>query len=581
MTTDAIRRSGDCSVRGFMAAGVGGPFGEQRRSGRGSEMVEEGARQSINLPKECVMEKGRRLLFWAGILMLFAATSVICLEAGGLDALAKADREARADIVMIDAMARSAKLELPAVTFYHDQHTEALTKQGKDCAACHLKDEGGKMSLKYMRLADEGQDLKKLYHDGCIGCHKDMVSTGQKSGPLDGQCRACHTKRPSPSDWVDIAMDKSLHYRHVAASGGEGKCGTCHHVYDDVAKKVVEAKGKEQNCRNCHMEEATTLADGTPVRSYAEASHQSCVACHMDVAAMKKNSGPAKCGGCHAVESQAAYSVVEKAPRLMRGQPDVTLLVAYKDGKPMANIGPVPFNHEKHEGYADSCRSCHVGSGSMDGKYFELAGDSHLISNMTGCMGCHKAEQEKDPVCAGCHAMMPVNKEPDPASCAKCHNDSLKALYADGREPAKAVVDAAASAALAVRDVSVATIADAEITDLVTIDYIQGEYGPSVLPHRKIVKSLIKSMQGDALAGHFHGQETLMCQGCHHNSPASKTPPKCVSCHSEAFNPAKPDVPGLKAAFHGQCMGCHTAMKLEKPVNTTCSDADGCHVKKQ
>ena len=104
------------------------------------------------------------------------------------------------------------------------------------------------------RLADDDAGkIKGIYHNECIGCHTDMIAKGQKTGPLDGQCRSCHTVKPLASDWQAIAMDKSLHYRHVKATGGDEKCGTCHHVYDEASKKLKEDKGKEQNCRNCHL----------------------------------------------------------------------------------------------------------------------------------------------------------------------------------------------------------------------------------------------------------------------------------------------------------------------------------------
>jgi len=527
------------------------------------------------------MEKGRRLLFWAGILFVFAATSIVCLEAHGLDAQAKAASEARADAVTIDTLAKFEKLELPVVTFYHDMHADALAKQGKDCATCHEKDSKGKLSIKFKRLVDDDPDtIKSIYHTECIGCHKDMIDAGQKSGPLDGQCRSCHTTKPAKSDWTSITMDKSLHYRHIKATGGEEKCDTCHHVYDETAKKLVPAKGKEQNCRNCHMAEPTVKSADLTVPSFDQVAHTACVSCHKDFTAKKLESGPIRCEGCHTAAKQADIKIVNDVPRLKRGQPDVTLLVAVKNGKAMSNIGPVPFDHAKHETYLKDCRSCHVGEGSMDGKFFEQAGDMHLKTNMQGCIGCHKTRQEEKAVCAGCHSQMAENKAPNKATCAKCHEASLTGLYVDGKLPEKDVVKAEATAALAMRNHDVATISDADIPEKVVIDSLSDQFGPSTLPHRKIVKRLIKEMQGDTMAGYFHGQETLVCQGCHHNSPASKTPPKCSSCHGAPFNPERPDMPGLKAAYHGQCMGCHAAMKLEKPVSTTCDDAQGCHKKK-
>ncbi len=528
------------------------------------------------------MEKGRRLLFWAGILFVFAATSIICLEAQGLDAQAMADSEARADIVTIATLATFEKLELPVVTFYHDQHTDALAKQGKDCAACHDKDAKGKLSIKFKRLVDDdAEKIKGIYHTQCIGCHKDMVAKGQKTGPLDGQCRSCHTIKPMDSDWQAIAMDNSLHFRHVKATGGDEKCQTCHHKFDKEKMELVEDKGKEQNCRNCHEAEARVVNEKLTVRSYDKAAHEKCVSCHQDFTAKKKDSGPAKCAGCHTAEDQAKIKIVKEVPRLKRGQPNATLLVAVVKDKAQANIGPVAFNHEKHETYLDNCSSCHVGKGTMDGKYFELAGDMHQVSNMEGCIGCHKAKQEEKAVCAGCHSQMAEVKAPSKASCAKCHDESLKGLYVDGAVPEKEVIAAKAAEVLAARDMTVATIAVEDIPEKVIIGTLSDKFEPSTLPHRKIVQRLIKDMQNDGMAGYFHGQELTMCQGCHHNSPASKTPPKCSSCHGAPFQPAKPNVPGLKAAYHGQCMACHAAMKLEKPVSTTCSDAEGCHVKKK
>jgi len=524
------------------------------------------------------MEKGRRLLFWAGILFVFAATSIVFLEARGLDAQANAGAAVRVDGVYIDTLASYGKLELPVVTFYHDQHTDALAKQGKDCASCHKKDADGKLSTKFMRLEDgDAAELKLIYHNQCIGCHQEMSRAGQKTGPLDGQCRSCHVDRSAETAWQPVAMDLSLHARHVTATGGDEKCGTCHHRYDEAQKKTVEVKGKEESCRNCHLEAPLRDETGLLVSSYAQSAHSACVSCHQDIAAQKKDSGPISCAGCHSAEAQAKYKVLSDIPRLKRGQPDAALLVTMDGEKPKVSMGPVAFNHEKHETAVGDCRSCHVGEGTMDGKFFELAGDMHLRSNMQGCIGCHDAKQQEKPVCAGCHDLMPANKAPSQTSCVKCHDDSLKDLYADGAIPAKETAAARAAEAIAARDLTVATIADEEIPEIVIIGSLSDTYEPSKLPHRKIVKRLIKDMQGDTMAGHFHGQDVLMCQGCHHNSPASKTPPKCASCHAAPFDPATPGRPGLMAAYHGQCMGCHTSMQLEKPSNTGCGDADGCH----
>lgn len=57
------------------------------------------------------------------------------------------------------------------------------------------------------------------------------------------------------------------------------------------------------------------------------------------------------------------------------------------------------------------------------------------------------------------------------------------------------------------------------------------------------------------------------CKNCHHYSPKGKFPP-CRDCHTQ---PQKMGQPGLKGAFHRQCMGCHQTWS-----HTT--DCAYCHV---
>ena len=94
----------------------------------------------------------------------------------------------------------------------------------------------------------------------------------------------------------------------------------------------------------------------------------------------------------------------------------------------------------------------------------------------------------------------------------------------------------------------------------------------------RIVLKLAESLRGNKLAEYFHADSTTLCQGCHHNSPASTKPPQCASCHgktSEALNLTRP---GLMAAYHQQCIQCHDKMGLEKPASRDCT---ACHAKRQ
>jgi len=73
-----------------------------------------------------------------------------------------------------------------------------------------------------------------------------------------------------------------------------------------------------------------------------------------------------------------------------------------------------------------------------------------------------------------------------------------------------------------------------------------------------------------------HAQMSAMSNGCvecHHFMPPSAGHPACKECHV-ADNLHSKIEPGLKAAYHRQCMGCHTEWDTE----THC---EFCHRKKE
>ena len=74
-----------------------------------------------------------------------------------------------------------------------------------------------------------------------------------------------------------------------------------------------------------------------------------------------------------------------------------------------------------------------------------------------------------------------------------------------------------------------------------------------------------------------HAAVTGDCLTCHHRrpkDPAASETLRCSACHQEAFNAKLPGRPGLKAAYHQRCLGCH-AERNRGPVG--CID---CHAKK-
>ena len=122
------------------------------------------------------------------------------------------------------------------------------------------------------------------------------------------------------------------------------------------------------------------------------------------------------------------------------------------------------------------------------------------------------------------------------------------------------------------------TYKDEDIPEKVIIKELAEEYEPVELPHRKIIKTLSNNIKDNTLAGYFHAEKGALCQSCHHNSPLDKKPPRCGSCHGKPFDGRNIFRPGIKGAYHQQCISCHQVLKLEKPKSTGCTD---CHKEKK
>jgi hypothetical protein len=407
---------------------------------------------------------------------------------------------------------------------------------------------------------------------------------------------------------LDAGMNKVLHFRHLdskeipSSTADKDNCGVCHHQFDQQAKKLVYVKGQESSCRYCHQEQKK---DG--VQALGPASHQQCVNCHLTLADKGvKEPVPVRCADCHSAAGQAVTArhnqeVLAKlkgreVPRLLRGQPNAALITfdPKAEGKkePRAVMNPVPFDHQGHEKYSDSCRVCHHASfdacgkchtlgGAKEGKGVTLEQAMHLKSSDQSCFGCHAAKLQA-PQCAGCHQDMAA-KKPDEASCKQCHLPAPQGVAAAGVANLSAAQKAGlAESLLKGRHVNPGTYPVQEIPDQVVIKELADKYEPVAFAHRKHVAELLKGIKDSRLAGYFHRDPGTICQGCHHNSPASKTPPGCVSCHAKtvgqaSFDPREDNRPGLLAAFHGQCMSCHREMAV-KPEATACLD---CHKEKK
>jgi len=549
------------------------------------------------------MDKGRPPVHWAGFLLALAAILGMCLAApGGVDPVPSPDTP-RPDLIRIDTLAARGRLEMPAVTFFHDRHTDALARENKGCDTCHLK-EDGKLALgfKGARAAPLAA-IKDIYHANCIGCHQEDVVRGKTSGPLDGFCRDCHNARPPEATRLDAGLGKVLHYRHLASkdipamNGGPENCGVCHHDFDEQKKQTFYAKGRESSCRVCHLDKTK---DG--VMSLGQAAHQQCVLCHLELARQGVQAPlPVRCADCHGAAGQAqaagrdrevlAGLPHQEVPRLRRGQPDATLIMpAAGSGEGQgAHPGPaalVPFDHLAHEKYNDTCRACHHAGFEACGQCHTLGGARagglvtleqamHLKSSQFSCVGCHEARQAQA-ACAGCHRGIVETGQPGKAACNLCHLPSGTAgqtagLSAEARH-------ALAAKMLRERPPGQGAYPMGDIPEKVVIKELANKYQPVEFKHREHVLALMKGIEDSRLARYFHRDPGTMCQGCHHHSSPSKTPPACVSCHARqvgqaSFDPREANRPGLLAAQHGRCMSCHRYMAV-KPAATACQQ---CH----
>ena len=535
--------------------------------------------------------KDRKKSLVAGICVL--VTLIICLtltiEAREEDEKQSTDSKKRADLITIDVLESFGALERPDVPFFHDLHTDALQKNNKDCSSCHLVEDRqtGRLSLSFKRLEDTDRDgLMDLYHAECIGCHKETTSTGQTAGPIE-VCGECHTNRIIASSWTPIDFDKSLHFRHTEANKdpvtGKGDCGACHHEYDEESKKLFYALGKEGSCGYCHKAETEEKRI-----SISMASHLSCINCHKKKQSQKIQAGPVKCGGCHNPVEQKTIKTVENTPRLERKQPDLAIIrvvpIASEQEKDIG-INPVPFDHKSHEKYNDSCiechhasldscaKQCHTSKGSEEGNYVKIEKAMHQKDSRKSCLGCHNIMQQKQE-CAGCHSTMKVDGS-DPSYCQKCHLKTEQDIpVPQGDEEEKIIAEKLLNS----RKKITKTYADVDIPEKVTIKTLADLYEPVELEHRKIIHTLLNKIKDNNLAMYFHSDEGFICQGCHHNSPSDKKPPKCGSCHGRPFDEGDIHRPGLKGAFHQQCLGCHDVMSIDKPKATECA---GCHKEKK
>jgi class III cytochrome C family protein/cytochrome c7-like protein len=506
------------------------------------------------------------------------------------------DNEKRSDIITLELSAELSKNEMPAVDFLHDKHTESL--EGK-CTSCHTQNDKA-FVFKFKRTETDGS--MDLYHNECVACHVEKKSQNKTFGPLAAECRTCHTEEKNiGSSWTKMEFDKSLHFVHERAkpikainSTDKNNCSACHHKANEKTNETFYTQGEEESCAYCHksglegqpgqISQIDQPSQQNPsqrneVRPIREAAHDSCVKCHQTLTGQNVAAGPTTCNGCHDLEKQKEIEKVADIPRLKRNQPDEVALTGWKLGSKLENtfMPGVAFNHKSHESNTQSCKTCHhetlkkcsechdAEGGELSGDFISLEKAMHSTNSDRSCIGCHK-EETKSKDCAGCHSLASAYKT-DSESCNSCHTmNPVKLNNSDSTQMVR----------MALKN-QYEPVAQNSIPEMVVIKSLSSDYMESNFPHRKVVNAIAGRVEKSEMAKLFHEDQAGLCMGCHHNSPKTLEPPKCASCHSKK-GPSVDGRPGLKGAYHGQCISCHQKMEVEIVLATDCVK---CHEEKK
>ena len=492
----------------------------------------------------------------------------------GQTKIKKSNDDQRLDRINIALGAGLSKNEMPAVGFLHDLHSKA--DDGK-CTTCHIEKDDG-FVFKFKRTSEKAS--MDLYHDECIACHVEKKASNKKSGPATADCRSCHAaKKTIESSRERLDFDKSLHFVHESAKGikAQDNCSACHHKYNEKTKEIFYIKGEEESCTYCHKPE-----NQDSIRPIRQASHDSCVKCHQTLKSKNTDAGPVTCNGCHDIKQQQKIKKVLDIPRLKRNQPDEVAITGWKaESRETKNyMNGVAFNHKAHETKTESCKACHHetlkkcndchkpdGEDSKGG-FVSLEQAMHNPDNNRSCIGCHKEFTQKSD-CAGCHFQAPAKRD-NSDSCKTCHN--LQPAQLQSMDPKKVAKQALTDLSSGYKPVE-----EDKIPEKVVIDVLAKDYLPSSFPHRKMVQAIFLRVEKSDMAKAFHNDQADLCMGCHHNSPKTLEPPKCASCHSKK-GPNSDGRPGLKGAYHGQCITCHQKMEVKSVAATDCAK---CHEEKK
>lgn len=102
---------------------------------------------------------------------------------------------------------------------------------------------------------------------------------------------------------------------------------------------------------------------------------------------------------------------------------------------------------------------------------------------------------------------------------------------------------------------------------------MESDEGPNVIT----LNELEKVYEAVVFSHKLHAHMTELgdgCVSCHHYTPTDQSHPPCKECHDPKVASASLEKPGLKGAYHRQCMGCHQEWSSEQ-------DCEICHAMKE
>lgn len=100
-----------------------------------------------------------------------------------------------------------------------------------------------------------------------------------------------------------------------------------------------------------------------------------------------------------------------------------------------------------------------------------------------------------------------------------------------------------------------------------------GAHAVSEAPDNMVLDKIADQYQGVNFDHKLHAGMSEMSEGCstcHHFCPPGQIPP-CRTCHGGEANPQNLRQPGLKGAYHRQCLNCHREWSHE-------TDCNVCHL---